>query len=143
MTENVFLSLNGKAYFMATIKRFEDIEAWQRARVLAKEIYFLTYNTLISKDIKLKEQMRGACGSVMDNIAEGFERGTSKEFINFLRYAKGSCGELRSQLYRVFDQAYIEQDKFESLCAELEITSKLISRFISYLKKSNYNGQNF
>lgn len=85
---------------MATIKSFEEIEAWQTARSLSKEIFGLTNFGSFSKDYGLRDQINRATGSIMDNIAEGFERGGSKEFIQFLAIAKGSAGEVRSQLHR-------------------------------------------
>src|SRR5688572_31482733 len=100
---------------MATIKRFEDIEAWQKARVLANEIFIVSSNSALAKDFRLKDQINAAAGSIMDNIPEGFERRCKLEFINFLTIAKASCGEVRSQLYRIFDRGYISEDKFEEL----------------------------
>ena len=76
----------------------------------------------------------------MDNIAEGFERGTRAEFIQFLGYSKGSCGEVRSQLYRALDRSYINQSEFEELKAALMQISGLIQKFISYLQQSDING---
>ncbi len=81
---------------MATINRFEDIEAWQKARFLAKEIQTISLNSALSKDYRLKERVNASSGSIMDNIAEGFERGGKLEFINFLSIAKGSAGEVKS-----------------------------------------------
>lgn len=92
---------------MATIKRFEDLEIWQDARRLPKEIIFISKNTDLNKDFKLNAQIKDSSGSVMDNIAEGFERNGNIEFRQFLSIAKGSAGETRSQLYRVFDNDYI------------------------------------
>ena len=83
-------------YFMATIKRFEDLEIWQEARRLSKIIHKISIETDLKTDFKFREQIKSSSGSVMDNIAEGFERGTRAEFIQFLGYSKGSCGEFRS-----------------------------------------------
>jgi four helix bundle protein len=83
---------------MATLKKFEEIEAWQKARLLAKEIFTISTETNLSKDFRFRDQVNAACGSIMDNIAEGFERGGKLEFINFLTIAKGSCAKVRSQL---------------------------------------------
>jgi four helix bundle protein len=85
---------------MATIKKFEDIEAWQKARVLCQEIYRISREGQFAKDFALRNQICASSGSIMDNIAEGFERGGRKEFIQFLGIAKGSSGEVKSQLYR-------------------------------------------
>src|SRR5205809_564697 len=99
---------------MATIRRFEDLEIWQLARKLCNMIYPYTGYAGFSKDFKLINQINGSSGSVMDNIAEGFDRGGRKEFINFLGIAKGSGGEVKSQLYRAFDRKYISQEEFQS-----------------------------
>ena len=79
---------------MATIQKFEDLQIWQEARALSNKIYPLTFTEPISLDFRLKDQLRGSCGSIMDNIAEGFERGSKLEFINALTTAKGETGEL-------------------------------------------------
>ena len=100
---------------MATITRFEDLEIWQEARRLAKEIHLISIETGLKTDFKFKEQIKSSSGSVMDNIAEGFERDGNMEFRQFLSIAKGSAGETRSQLYRVFDFDYINEQKFEFL----------------------------
>ncbi len=81
---------------MATIHRFEDLEIWQKGRTLCNAIYPLTLNGSFEKDFKLRDQINGSSGSVMDNIAEGFERDGKNEFRQFLSIAKGSCGEVRS-----------------------------------------------
>ena len=98
---------------MATINRFEDLEIWQEARKLAKEIHIISIETGLKSDFKFKEQIKSSSGSVMDNIAEGFERDGNIEFRQFLSIAKGSAGETRSQLYRVFDFDYINEQRFE------------------------------
>ena len=125
---------------MATIKTFEDIESWKLARKLCKKTGALIDNGRFKKSFRLIDQIDGSSGSVMDNIAEGFERGTRKEFINFLGYAKGSCGEFRSQLYRALDRSYITQEEFEELASDAKQTSGLIQKFIEYLNKSEVAG---
>ena len=128
---------------MATIRRFEDIEAWQKARLLSKEIYNITVETGLSKDFRFRDQMNAAVGSVMDNIAEGFERGGKLELINFLTIAKGSCAEVRSQLYRCFDRNFIEEIKLNELLKLAEETSGMLSRWISYLNQTDVKGTKF
>src|SRR6188474_3666287 len=98
---------------MSTIKRFEDIEAWKSARQLCKKIGIIIENGVFKNNFRLISQVDSSSGSIMDNIAEGFERGTRAEFIQFLGYAKGSCGEFRSQLYRALDRKYINKEQFE------------------------------
>src|SRR5665647_3333145 len=92
---------------MATIKTFEDLEIWKLARLLCQDVFLITNHYFFSKDYGLKNQINNSNGSVMDNIAEGFDRDGTKEFIQFLSIAKASCGECRSQLYRALDRAYI------------------------------------
>ena len=98
---------------MATIQRFEDLEIWQEARRLFNQIKDIVIETELKLDFKLKDQIKGSSGSVMDNIAEGFERDGNLEFRQFLSIAKGSAGETRSQLYRVFDLGYITEEKLK------------------------------
>lgn len=128
---------------MATITKFEDLEIWQLARELSKQIYILTFNEPVKNDYRLKDQMRGSAGSIMDNIAEGFERASQLEFINSLSYSKGEVGELKSQLYRCHDNSYISQQVFDDLYGKADILTKKISAFISYLNTSKIRGQKF
>ena len=100
---------------MATIERFEDIEAWKQARQMTRVVYELTRNGEFSRDFALKDQIRRACISVKSNIAEGFERGNTKEFLHFLGIAKGSIGEVRSQLYIARDAEIIDQTEYDNL----------------------------
>ncbi len=124
-------------------ERFEDIEAWKKARELANEIFQLTLEELFIKDFELKNQIRAASGSVMDNIAEGFERNGKAEFVNFLSIAKGSCGEVRSQLYRALDRKYVQEDKFDFLKGRSIEVSKMIGGLMNYLKQSPLKGSKF
>jgi len=122
---------------------FEDLGIWQDARKLCKKIFLITEKDPFSRDFKLRDQIRTSSGSVMDNIAEGFERNGNKEFIQFLSVAKGSCGECRSQSYRAFDYGYIDQEILNELIHKTITLSKQISGFISYLKRSNFKGSKY
>ena len=128
---------------MATFQRFEEIIAWQKARALCKMIKAYTDKELFSKDFKLVGQIRSSSGSVMDNIAEGFERGGNKEFIQFLFISKGSAGEVRSQLYRALDNGYITTDEFQKAYDLADEVSKMIRGLISHLKDSNLKGDKY
>jgi four helix bundle protein len=125
---------------MATIKSFEDIQSWKKARIVCKKIGLLIDAGRFKKSYRLISQVEASSGSIMDNIAEGFERGTRAEFIQFLGYSKGSCGEVRSQLYRVLDRSYITETEFEELKSEVMQISSLIQKFIAYLHQSEING---
>ena len=122
---------------MATISRFKDLEIWQLARQQANELFGLYTTNLFAKDYELRNQISRSSGSVMDNIAEGFERSGNEEFLNYLIIAKGSNGEVRSQLYRSSDRKYIDSDKFDDFMFKCELLSKKITSFIKYLKESN------
>jgi four helix bundle protein len=128
---------------MATITQFEELEIWQEARRLNVEIYKLSCNSAFRKDFKFRDQIRAAAASVMDNIAEGFERSGRSELIQFLSVAKGSAGEVRSQLYRAIDQQYVETVLGIKLIDEYRIHASKIGGFINYLKSSDYKGQKF
>ena len=128
---------------MATIKNFEDLEIWNAARNLSKEIILISKTTDLKVDFKLKEQIKAASGSVMDNIAEGFERDGNLEFRQFLSIAKGSAGEVRSQLYRLYDSDYIDEAHLLRLKNDYETLSKKIASFISYLNKKDFQGVKF
>jgi four helix bundle protein len=128
---------------MATITKFEDLEIWQLARSLSKKVYALTNKEPFALDFRLKDQMRGSCGSIMDNIAEGFERGSRFEFINSLSISKGEAGELKSQLYRSLDNAYISEHIFNELYGDADVLTKKTTNFILYLNTTKYKGQKF
>jgi four helix bundle protein len=128
---------------MATIKVFEDIDAWQQARLLSKKIFELTNVGTFSKDYGLRDQINKASGSIMDNIAEGFERGGTREFIQFLAIAKGSTGEVRSQLYRALDRNHLTNDQYTTLIESTTKISKMINGFIVYLRNSKLKGMKF
>jgi four helix bundle protein len=128
---------------MSKVERFEDLKVWQLAREVCRIIHKFTLKDLFSKDFKLIGQIKGSSGSIMDNIAEGFERDGNKEFIQFLSVAKGSCGETRSQLYRAVDNGYISQEEFEAAYKISEEASKMLKGFMSYLKDSELKGNKF
>ena len=126
---------------MATVTKFEELETWQLARALTNEIFELFSNSeQFSRDYKLKDQINGSSGSVMDNIVEGFERGGRNEFINFLSYSKGSAGEVKSQLYRALDRKYILKEQFDNLYEKADIVGKKIGSFINYLNSAEHKG---
>ncbi len=128
---------------MATITKFEDLEIWQLARQQANDIYILYNKEPFNKDFELRNQINSAGGSVMDNIAEGFDRSGNKEFSNFLIIAKGSNAETRSQLYRAFDRNYISANIFNEIRMKNEIFGSKIMSFIKYLKSSEFKGQRY
>jgi four helix bundle protein len=128
---------------MATITRFEDLEIWRMAREICKVVYKFTMLDLFSKDFSLKDQVLRSSGSIMDNIAEGFERDGRKEFRQYLSIAKASCGETRSQLYRAFDQKYISKQQFDLLYDMLVTESKKIGAFVNYLQQSEFKGTKY
>jgi four helix bundle protein len=115
------------------ITKFEDIEAWQLARQLTNQIYALTQETKFASDYGLKDQIRRAAGSVMHNIAEGFDSGSNAEFVRFLRYAQRSCTEVQSQLYVALDQRYITETQFQDTYSLAAQTRSKIGGFIRYL----------
>ena len=128
---------------MGDIKRFEDIEAWQKARELMKSVYVVTSRNNFSKDYGLTNQIRRASISVMSNISEGFERDGDREFLQFLAQAKGSCGEVRSHLYAALDLGYLKESEFEEISNQALRTSQIISGLMRYLRKSEFKGSKF
>ncbi|MGH7845708.1 MAG: four helix bundle protein [Candidatus Binatia bacterium] len=128
---------------MATFQRFVDIHAWQKARQLVYEIYKISNRGSFFKDFRLRGQIRDAGISVMSNIAEGFERDGSAEFVQFLAIAKGSTGEVISQLYVALDQGYITEEEFEGLSGLARETGRMIGALMGYLRKSGIKGTKF
>jgi 2-aminomuconate deaminase len=128
---------------MATIRRFEDLEIWQIARQLNKEIIELTKTTELMRDFGLKYQIMRSSESVMNNIAEGFGRASRLEFIQFLSISRGSANELKSQLTQGLDKKYINEIKFNILITETEKLNNKIAAFINYLNYSKYKGLKF
>lgn len=128
---------------MAKVERFEDLEIWQLAREICNKVHQIFETTSLGDNYALRNQMDKSSGSIMDNISEGFERDGNREFIQFLSIAKASCGELRSQLYRVLDRNHIDKASFEALYEMVLLESKKISSFINYLSRSEYKGSKF
>ena len=125
------------------VKYFEDLEVWKSARELTNRIYKLTGDGSFSKDFGLRDQIRRAAVSVMSNIAEGYERGGNQELIQFLSIAKGSCGEVRCQLYVALDQNYLVKEEGAKIIDEFKKLSIMINNFMEYLKGSNYKGTKY
>ena len=128
---------------MATFKQVEEIQAWQKARALCRRIYSITNDGRFARDFGLRDQIRRAAVSVMSNIAEGFERGGTGEFVQFLAIAKGSAGEMRAQLYVAHDQSYIDRHQFDELIKDVDEVSKMISGLLGYLRRSGIKGTRF
>lgn len=128
---------------MAVVERFEELRIWQMARELCQEVYLHTETQPWKTDTRFVQQIRAAAGSVMDNIAEGFERDGNKEFIQFLYVAKGSCGEVRSQIIRASDTNFLnhtDAKRLYNVCLEL---SSAIAALIKSLKKSSITGSKY
>ncbi|MBP5495560.1 MAG: four helix bundle protein [Bacteroidales bacterium] len=125
---------------MSKAQKFEDLTIFQMARDLCKEVYRITKEGEFHKDTRFVQQIHASAGSVMDNIAEGFERDGNKEFVNFLYIAKGSCGEVRSQIIRASDVGFIDNETAKCLYNDCMTLSKAISSFIKSIKSSNYRG---
>jgi four helix bundle protein len=125
---------------MATVKKFEDLDVWQKSRKLVRRVYGVTNTPKFHNDWMLVNHLRKTSVSIISNISEGFERDGNKEFINFLSIAKGSCGELRCQLYIAYDQNYINQDQFNELANLAAEISKSLKGLIIYLQNSDFKG---
>lgn len=128
---------------MSSITKFEDLEIWKLAREICQEVYLIREKSGLKTDYRLYDQINGSSGSIMDNIAEGFERNGNKEFAQFLSIAKASCGETRSQLYRVLDRKYISKEEFDLQYDKLQMLSKQIGGFRTYLQQSDFKGSKF
>jgi four helix bundle protein len=128
---------------MASFQRFEDIEAWQLGREVTNQIYTFSNAGQFLRDFALREQIRRASTSITSNIAEGFERGANKEFLQFLSNSKGSCGEVRSQIYVALDQHYLSQSDFDDLYEKVNQASRMISGLMNYLQSSDFRGAKY
>lgn len=128
---------------MAKIEKFEDLEIWTISREICFDIENLFETTNLGKRYSLKDQMDRSSGSIMDKIAEGFERNGNREFINFLSFSKGSCGELKSQLYRSLDKKLITVDEFEKVSFKVELVKNKIGAFMKYLNNCDLKGLKF
>lgn len=118
------------------IEKFEDIRAWQQARELCNLVYDLTEQVKFAKDFRLRDQIQGAAGSIMHNIAEGFDDGSDIEFIRFLKYARRSASEVQSEIYLALDRKYVTTEDFQKVYNTATSTKKSINAFIAYLRKS-------
>ena len=128
---------------MATIEDFEDLEIWKLAREICKDIHVIVNYPKFSRDFGLVRQINDSSGSIMDNIAEGFEREGNKEFCQFLFISKGSCGECQSQLVRAFDRSYITEEEYKKLYNKLLHEGVKIKNFITYLRGSDIRGNKY
>ena len=128
---------------MASIKRFEDVEAWKQGRELTRRIYQITSQSKVTRDYALRDQIRRAAISITSNIAEGFDRGGNREFVQFLAIARGSASELKSQIYTALDVGYVDHKEFAELYQLAHSVVLLIGGFIKYLQQSELGGQKF
>lgn len=128
---------------MSRINSFEDLKCWTKSRALCSSVFVLINKEAFSRDWKLRDQINASSGSVMDNIAEGFERGSTREFVSFLGYAKGSAAEVKSQLYRAHDRGYISDEELSETQALTDECSKMIRGMIKYLNSTEVRGDRF
>jgi four helix bundle protein len=128
---------------MATFEYFEELDIWKKAKLIDEKIFLIFQQDICVRDFTLKDQMYRSSGSIMDNIAEGFERSGNGEFHQFLAISKGSCGELRSQLHRCMFRKYISEENFRELTDECFKLSNQISSFMNYLRNSGKKGSKY
>ncbi|MDW8851779.1 four helix bundle protein [Flavobacterium sp. MMLR14_040] len=128
---------------MGKIQKFEDLEIWRLARLICQQIEFLIQNTNLKTNYSLKDQIDRSSGSIMDNIAEGFERNGNREFIQFLSIAKGSAGEVKSQSYRAFDEKLISEQQHLQLNETVELVKNKIGAMMNYLNNCEIKGLKF
>ena len=120
---------------MGKIERFEDLKSWQMARQLANMVYDLTNHSVFEKDFQLRNQIRDAAGSVMHNVAEGFDAGSNPEFLRFLKIARRSASEVQSELYLALDRNYINRDELDKTYSKATEVKRLVNGMIAYLRK--------
>lgn len=128
---------------MAHYNSYQELEIYKLAREICKDVWDLIISTPLGSDFKLRDQINGSSGSIMDNISEGFGRGGNREFINFLSYSRGSCCETQSQLLRALDRKHISQEEFDLLSVKTQNEIDQISKFMNYLKNSDRKGPKF
>ena len=125
------------------VAKFEDLEIWQEARDLCRIVYEVSSNGPFWQDFKFRDQIRASSGSIMDNIAVGFDRGGNKEFMQFLSVSRGSCAEVRSQSYRAFDVKHLTKEKLDELLKRTDTLSRKIHNLMQHLKNSNIKGPKY
>jgi four helix bundle protein len=128
---------------MSTFTKFQEIEAWQKARELTRRIYDVSGQGQFARDFALRDQIRRAAISIMSNIAEGYGRGGTKEFIQFLSVAKGSVSEVESQLYVALDQKYLDQETFDQLSSLADEAGRMIAGLMKYLRQAKFRGPKY
>jgi four helix bundle protein len=128
---------------VGTVNRFEDLGCWQKARELCRVVYRLTNEASFRRDFKLRDQIRDASVSVMSNIAEGFERDGNREFLQFLGIAKGSAGEVRSQLYVALDAGHISEKQFREVTGLAIEVPRMLRAFMRYLNQCDVRGDKY
>jgi len=128
---------------MSTFRSFEEIEAWQKARLLTSKIYTESNARKFQRNFGLRDRIRRASVAILSNIAEGFERGGNREFLQFLSIAKGSAGEVKSQLYVALDQSYLSKERFDELFHLADEVSQMIGGLMRYLRSSKMKGAKY
>jgi four helix bundle protein len=128
---------------MAHYSTYQDLDIYTLAREVSRDVWNLINNSSLGNDYKLRDQINGSSGSIMDNIAEGFGRGGNKEFINFLSYSRGSCCETEAQLQRALDRNHLSKSEYDVIFNKTQNLTDQISKFINYLKSSNRKGSKF
>ena len=128
---------------MATIHQFEELDIWQLSRILYQKVSILSEHLRKKYEYRFAEKIKSSAGSIMDNIADCFERSSRLEFLNSLSISKGECGEVKSQLYRCFDDGYITEEQFKEYYEYADKVSKKIANFVKYLNNAEIRGLKF